>query len=226
MNREPRWSPGIFATFEVAFRPYMKRCLNNIYVRGKGHVPQNTTVLILANHVSWWDGFLLREIHRRIDKDAPYWSLARQKLLEDNPFLAHIGVVGFDESSTASLRKLKAFIESRSLAQGEWFVLYPQGEIWPSTLRPLGFRKGAAWMASLLKNATTLPVGIHLEALNQRKPSAFISIGQPVVDAATIGVRGLELAVEKQLDYISNALQREGEQSFAYWKKHHHQLWT
>ncbi|MFP4624931.1 MAG: hypothetical protein ACLFRX_12175, partial [Gemmatimonadota bacterium] len=69
-----RYSPRVWAGFELVFRPWMRRRLDGIHVRGlegAAWIPGELPVLLLANHVSWWDGFLLREVHRSLRPDAP-----------------------------------------------------------------------------------------------------------------------------------------------------------
>jgi len=220
------WNPGLFAAFEVFFRPYMKSRLSGIYIRGRDNIPKDKVVLILSNHTSWWDGFLLREVHRMFDQDLPYWSIAFQKLVDKYPFLAKIGVKGFDASSLSSMRELASFVVEHSQVTGSWFVLYPQGEIWPATRRPLGFQRGAVWMSSLLPSAATIPVGIHIESLNNQKPSAFISIGAPCATNDETSVRSLEQAVEHELSYIQNMLNAYGERTFEAWKEKHEEIWN
>ena len=141
-----RYSARVWRGFELLFRPWMHRRLDGIHMRGDeagGWLPE-IPVLLVANHVSWWDGFLLREVHRRLRPDAPLHVVMTESELRRIPIFQWMGAVPLGDSRLAAralLEDLRQRIDARPDAVIGFF---PQGRIWPSHRRPLGFRRGGS----------------------------------------------------------------------------------
>src|SRR5690606_18696619 len=135
-------------------------------------------LLIAANHVSWWDGFLVRALQRALRPQAPLHTVMTSAELARFPLLGWMGAVGMDPSSASSVGHAVGVLERRLSAHPEGVVaFFPQGRIWPSHRRPLGFARGVELFASHL-GAVVLPVGLHLEPLNRVAATAFVAAGQ------------------------------------------------
>ena len=91
---------------------------------------------------------------------------------------------------------------------------FPQGRIWPSFRRPLGFERGIELFARRLP-VVTLPVGLHAEPLNRVAPTFFVSIGPPT--QGTVQAEDLERSVEEELDAIHGFLSAHGEDALRRW---------
>ena len=215
-----RYSPAVMAGFDLVFRPWMRRRLGGVHIRGlpaPGSLP-GLPLLIVANHVSWWDGFLIREIHRQVRPGAPLHVVMEAEELARHPLFRWMGVLPL-ERSVGGLRRLVRDLEARCLETPDAVIGYfPQGRIWPSRRRPLGFQRGAAWLAARLAPVTVLPVALHLEPLTGPGPVAFVSAGttwtvRSVADAGTI-----EAAVRRPLDELLAFLDQHGEDAAVRWK--------
>src|SRR5690606_15350821 len=89
-----RFSPRIVAAFELGFRPWMRRRIHAVRVAGlPTYTPSARPILLVSNHVSWWDGFVLREVQRRIRPDAPVYVVMSEERLKRLPFFRLMGVV-------------------------------------------------------------------------------------------------------------------------------------
>lgn len=174
-------------------------------------------LVLVANHVSWYDGFLLRDIRRALGRSsAPHYSVMLRRELRQHPILGGIGAVGVEPGDPASLRALlRRFEAERTTEPGLTISFFPQGRIWPTTRRPLGFQRGIEGIVRAVAPAVVLPVGIHIEPLNARRPVAFINVGTPLRVAAEGDAKGLanELAcsVAALLDEIHRGLHEHGE---------------
>lgn len=217
---ESRWRPAVWHLFNIGFRPYMKRRLAGIYLAGlPEHLPERTSVVMVANHVSWWDGFLLREVHRRCAPQIPLYTLMLEEQLRRFPFFRWMGAFGIAPGTAVSLRKAVRFIRERQRYDGAlWLSFFPQGRIGPSWRKPLGFQPGLRLFAEALQPVVLLPVGLHLESLNHPSPSAFVSVGAPLVFAGgRAGVEETERQVTRALEVIFDLLQRHGEDAPHHW---------
>jgi 1-acyl-sn-glycerol-3-phosphate acyltransferase len=177
-------------------------------------------VLVAANHVSWWDGFLLREAHERLRPRQPFCIVMTERELSRRPWLRALGAVGIEPGSVSSVRR--AFREAghrRRDEPGSFFVYFPQGVIWPSSRRPLGFERGVALLARVLAPVSILPAAIHIEPLNRARPTPFLVLGEPLVvePGDSVGASQLAGRVEQELDRLHTFLERHGENAIDAW---------
>lgn len=218
-----RFSPAAVGAFEAFFRPWMRGRVRAVHITGLPEaLPPTRPLLLAANHVSWWDGFLLRELQRALRPAAPIYTVMSRAELARFPYFHLMGVVGIDGTSPGAtahaLRLLAARLQERP---DSVVVFFPQGRIWPSHRRPLGFRAGVELFVRRL-SPLVVPVGVHSEPLNGVSPRFFLSAGEPLDgmgDAAA-----LERAVEAQLDAVLAFLGAHGEDAPRLWPAPHHRL--
>lgn len=213
-----RFSPAAVAGFELLFGPWMRRRIAAVRLAGlPPHLAPDTPLLLVANHVSWWDGFALRELHRVLRGGAPLYTVMLQREVDRLPFFRWLGAVGIDPASPASilggLRQLRQRIAERPDAVVAFF---PQGRIWPSHRRPLGFRRGVELFAHQLAPLLVLPVALHLEPLQSPAPTLFVIAGEPL-DAAEVDAERLEAEVASLLDGLLAGLAEHGEEIGRAW---------
>jgi hypothetical protein len=235
--------------FDLVFTPYRRRRLADIRIAGlpRGLAP-GAPIILIANHVSWWDGFLLREVHRRLRPRARLTNVMLAGELSRRPLLRALGAEPVQPGSTASLRALMRRLDELRSGDPEFVLVYfPQGRIWPADRRPLGFRTGIERIVRRLAPATILPVALRIEPLNTVSPVGFISVGQQIAVAgrdalvepggtgqAPADFRGplpertlreritaavLEAAVTTELDRIGAFLGATGEDAAAAWPR-------
>ena len=207
------------AGFRRTFRPWMSRRISGVSIAGLTFdVPGDRPIICVANHTSWWDGFLLMEIRHKLRPGSPFHSVMLDSQLRKAPFLRKIGAIGIEPSSPASVLRVRTELQGRLKERPDSFVFYfPQGRIWPSRRRPLGFKRGIERFVDWLGDVVVLPVGIHIEPLNRASPRAFISVGEPIGSALRPTAQDLERAVESELDQILEFLDRHGEDAASEW---------
>ena len=212
-------SPAAWAGFELVFGPWMRRRLDGVHVRGidaAAWVP-GMPVMLVANHVSWWDGFLLREVHRRLRPRAPFHVVMAAPELRRHPYLRLLGAVPLGATRLGP-RRLLGDLEARVAARPDAVVGYfPQGRIWPSHRRPLGFSRGAAWLAGRLAPLAVVPVGLHLQPLTRPAPAAFVSVGRAFVVREAVDPCRLEREVAHLLDGVLAHAAAHGEDAARRW---------
>ncbi len=182
-------------------------------------------LLLAANHVSWWDPFTLREAQRALRPSAPFFTVMLEAELARRPFLRRLGVVGLDPVSPASLRacirQLRRLLEERPDGA---VCFFPQGRIWPSFKRPLGFRAGIGLVARVLAPLVVLPIGLHVEPLSATRPTVFASAGEPIPVDDHLDPAAVEAAVTQEVDAIHAFLSRHGEDAPRHWPGPHGRL--
>jgi 1-acyl-sn-glycerol-3-phosphate acyltransferase len=206
------WKPP---AFELFFRPWMRRRVHAVRVSFAAPPPTDRPLLLAANHVSWWDGFVLREVQRTLRPGAPMYTVMSSAELARFPWFRLMGVVGVDPASAGSVSRALAFLRTRLRERPEsTVVFFPQGRIWPSHRRPLGFRRGVEVFARRL-SAHVLPVGIHAEPLNTVAPTFFVSVGGGM--EGRVAAQELERRVESEIDAVLGFLAEHGEDAGDAW---------
>lgn len=215
-----RFSRHVWAGFEAFFTPWMRRRLDGVHVRGEDRVAwlPDIPIMLVANHVSWWDGFLLREVQRRIRPDAPLHVVMTEAELRRFPLFRWMGALPLGDGPMAA-RSLLRDMRSRTAGPTPVFGYFPQGRIWPSHRRPLGFRRGVAWLAARLGPVALVPVALHLEPMTRPGPAAFVSVGRArlVHDGVAPGL--LEDEVAALLDGLLQWTSQHGEEAVARWSE-------
>lgn len=205
--------------FDVAFRPWMQRRLHVRMAGLPSDLPGDVPLLLVANHVSWWDGFLLRAVQRALRPASTLYTVALEREVVKHPILRMIGAIPIVPSSPSSLLRAVRSIERKRAAMPDAvFGYFPQGRITPSYRRPLEFRRGLDVFARALAPVIALPVAIHIEPMTAAAPTAFVSLGEPL--RATQAYRGhtfLEREVERNLDRLLAFLATHGEDALAAW---------
>ena len=224
MAIQTRWNWMAVAAFEATFRPWMRRNLSGIYITGlPERLPANTSVILAANHVSWWDGFLLRELQRRTGSSHPLLTIMGEDQLRRFPFFRLMGTVGIQPTPSATRDALRQVARLR--ADGPlWLSFFPQGRIWPSWKQPLGFSAGITRFAQEVSPAIVLPVGIHLEPLANPAPTAFVAVSEGVAvepQGDPLRVEAIEESVSHALLFIRHHLAEHGESAPDLWPALH-----
>jgi 1-acyl-sn-glycerol-3-phosphate acyltransferase len=216
------YSPLAWRVFDVAFGPRMRLGVRSICMAGlPATVPDDQPLLLVSNHVSWWDGFLLRRLQVALLPRGSFHVVMLERELKQRPLLRLLGGVGLSPGSATSLRKLLRELAAARRDQADRVVLFfPQGRIWPSHRRPLGFQEGVRLVARSLAPATVLPVGLHLEPGHHPASTAYISVASPLpAGAEGVSPGALEEAVQGELDAILGFLCRHGEAAQERWPR-------
>ena len=211
-----------WTVFDAAFGPFRRRALSSVLLAAPPAELPRGPIVFVANHVSWWDGFLLRELQRSIAPTALPSTVMLERELRKRPVLRALGAIGIEPGRVGSLREAVRTLEERRARLGDRFCLFyfPQGRIWPSYRRPLGFVPGLSRIVRRLAPITIVPVAIHLEPLNRLAPTACVRAGRPLLlvrDGAVASEHELEQRVEEQLDYSFALAAQTGEDLVSAW---------
>jgi len=184
-------------------------------------VSRGRPVVLVANHVSWWDGFLLREVQKRLRPTAPFHTVVVADQLEQHPMLRRLGGVPVEPARPSSvLRMLRTLGRLRQVEAETVFGYFPQGRIWPTSRRPLALRRGVEAVGRMLAPVDVVPVSIHLEPMVDVRPTPFLWLGEPFRATHrddTIFSDAVEERLADGLDQIRMRLDRWGEDTRNLW---------
>jgi 1-acyl-sn-glycerol-3-phosphate acyltransferase len=217
-----RFSPLAVAAFEAFFRPWRDRRVRTCMAGLPADLPPDVPLLLAANHTSWWDPFTLREMQRVLRPSSPVFVVMLDDELRRRPFFRWMGVHGIQPGSGASLRACVRELRERLAERPDGSVVFfPQGRIWPSFKRPLGFHRGVGLLARELAPVVVLPVALHVEPLNATRATVFASVAEPIRVDGALRPSQVEAAVTAELDVLLAFLARHGEDAPKHWPGPH-----
>lgn len=146
---------------------------NEVLIKGN-FTDRNLPVLIISNHISWWDGFWAEYLNLKIFRRKYFYFMMLEEQLKKNRFLNYTG--GFSVK-----KKTKSVIEtlnytSELLTDNRNIVLmFPQGEIQSLYNDEIGFEKGLEYTLRKIKGEIQIIFLVSLvDYFSQQKPSLFM----------------------------------------------------
>lgn len=184
---------------DFIFQPYLtrlfKRHFHTIQVLGDlPEVPNHLPLLLLPNHSTWWDGFFIYLLNKRIFRRTAYLMMLEAQLSKYK-FFAKIGAYSIEPKHRQGIvESLEYTVEL--LKRGTPLIsIFPQGELLPWHTRPLNYKRGVKWvLREYGKPVAILPVAIRTEFLGEKRSEVFFLFGDvKVCDSDTfLGMEWLE----------------------------------
>jgi len=129
------WLSRIYTRFflMLAFR-------NTRYI-GTYSNPKNQSILMIANHFSWWDGFIQIRLNLKVFKKRFHFMMLEEQLLKSR-ILRKVGACSVTKGSRDIIETLKHLIQTIN-DPNNLYLFFPQGEIQSIYTYPFNFEKGA-----------------------------------------------------------------------------------
>jgi 1-acyl-sn-glycerol-3-phosphate acyltransferase len=137
-------------------------------------VPEGGAILI-ANHHSWWDGYLLWALARRAGRRLA--MMIDAGTLERFPFFRRLG--GF---APTELRPA-----ARAARAGAFVVVFPEGAL--RHAGPPGSFSAGAQALSRWAGVPLLPVAVRVALRGRQRPEAYLLVGETLPSGAAVDVQ-------------------------------------
>ncbi|NWJ45649.1 MAG: 1-acyl-sn-glycerol-3-phosphate acyltransferase [Chloroflexi bacterium] len=173
---------GELLVFGIARRSVW-RAFHSVHMRVAEPLPLppsklDAPIIFYVNHSSWWDGYLAHLISRQVYNLSPYLMMDEQQLSR-YPFFAWAGCFGVNRNDAReALKSLEYIVKELKQKSPCILWMFPQGEIMPLELRPLGFHSGLGWLVRELGDCYIAPVSFRFDFLREQYPDIFINIGK------------------------------------------------
>lgn len=201
---------------DIIFQPYLawlfKRHFHAIQLLGElPEVPDHLPLLLLPNHSTWWDGFFVYLLNKRIFHRTAYLMMLEAQLSKYK-FFRKIGAYSIEpENRRGVFESLKYTVE---LLHQEMSLVsvFPQGQLLPWHTRPFDYKRGVEWILQKYeKPVAVLPLAIRTEFLGEKQPSVFFLFGDVTpFDAETFrGMAWLEEIEVGLLDDLASKILRQ-----------------
>ncbi len=200
--RPAAWAEKLFHLYVSRL---FRRHFHAIFLLGDFPKTEATLPVLLApNHSTWWDGFFIHLLNKKIFARRPYVMMLEEQLVR-YPFFTRLGVFSINPHSAVDTRASLRYAARILRDPANLLCIFPQGELLPWEKRPLGLKRGVEillrWHAGPVN---LLPLAIRVEFLGEKLPSVFFMFGENVtVDYSSFaGVAWLEKVEEALLEQL------------------------
>ena len=201
---------------DIIFQPYLtwlfKRHFHEIRLLGElPEIPDDLPLLLLPNHSTWWDGFFVYLLNKRIFHRTAYLMMLETQLSKYK-FFRKIGAYSIEPKNRNSIVESLEYTVELLHQEMSLVSIFPQGHLLPWHTRPLGYKRGVEWILQKYeKPVTLLPLAIRTEFLGEKRPSVFFLFQDASpYDAETFhGMDWLEEAETRLLDDLASKILRQ-----------------
>ncbi len=172
-----------FKPARFLFNLYIDRLLKNnfnnfIFTNPVPVLNMSKSLIITPNHFSWWDGFFIDFLTRKITDRKIHVMMLEEKL-QKYWFFKFVGAYsispGNPKSISESIRYTIKFLENTD----NFAVIYPQGEISEFDKYPFKLKTGIRVILKKLRNdSAVLPVAFKIRYGNKMKPDILVRFGE------------------------------------------------
>lgn len=150
----------------------MKRTFHSVYFSGE-ITDRKNSVLLVANHVSWWDGIWALYFNRRFFHRKFYFMMLEEQLRK-NWFFSYTGGFSIRKKSRSVLETID-YTANLLSNRNNLVLLFPTGEIQSMHGNKFIFEKGVEKILQKVKNEIQVVFMVNLvDYFSNSKPSLYI----------------------------------------------------
>ncbi len=165
----PRQSKLIFGFFSWYIRWIIARNFRRFAI-DPVQVDANRAILLLSNHFSWWDGFLLFELNRLVLRKR-FYVLVSEENYQGNGFMKYLGAFSVKKKSKSMLQTFDYAGQLLNHPEN-LVVVFPQGKLYSAHTEEVIFEKGLMNIINASsKNFQYLFVAFFVDYFQFKKPT-------------------------------------------------------
>ena len=172
--------------FDIYINNLLKRNFSNYYLTNSyPDLPDNLSIVLTPNHISWWDGFFIDYLVKKFSKKKMHIMMLENQL-KQYWFFQKLGAYSINPSSTSSIISTVKYTREILKNKNNLAVIYPQGKIEPFEKRPLNIKNGLKlFIENLHAELFVIPVAFKIQYLNEKNPAVIGRFGK-ILKADTI----------------------------------------
>ncbi len=157
--------------FDWYFKFIIRKDFRNIIIKGNVEINNNFSLLVISNHFSWWDGFLIYVINNLIFKKKFHIMMLEEELAK-RKFLTKIGTYSVSKKGKAIFESIhytqKLLSESQNMVS-----IFPQGKIETLVPKKFDFESGVDRIITNTINNQIVLVAFFIDYHSYRKPTIY-----------------------------------------------------
>jgi 1-acyl-sn-glycerol-3-phosphate acyltransferase len=175
---------------EWIFIPYINRLLRHNFfsMHLLGEMPRldaSVPVLLLPNHNTWWDGFFVHLLNKKLFHRKVYLMMLNSQLSKF-PFFSKVGAFGIDPDKYRGVRASVMYsvnvLKQHSNKYPVLLCMFPQGELKPWHTHPLDYKKGYRTIAKTYAGKLSIiQMAMKAEFREEQYPEVFFMFNMPEV---------------------------------------------
>ncbi len=131
------------------------------------------SVMLIANHYSWWDGFLFFHLNKLLFKKK-FHIMILEETIRKNSFMKYTGAFSVSKGSRSILETLE-FAGNLLNDPKNLLLIFPQGKLYSNFKDEVNFEKGLTRLIGFSeKKFQYVFAASFTEHFSQPKPTAFI----------------------------------------------------
>lgn len=165
--------------FNIYITRLLKKYFSHFYLLGD--IPQintNEKILITPNHISWWDGFFIYFVAKKI-LNRKIHVLMLEDQLKKYWFFKYVGAFSINLQNKYSMIQSIKYTRKILDSSSNFVVFYPQGEIQPFEQNPIKLKEGIKLVIKNIDDVSVLPVLFKIQYGNEKLPDIFMKFGEP-----------------------------------------------
>lgn len=164
--------------FNLYINRLLKKSFSNFYLANEPpDISNEKSLIVTPNHVSWWDGFFIDYIARKILNRKMYLMMLESSL-KKYWFFKKVGAYSIEPSNPRSIVDTVKYTNDILYNKESFVVTYPQGEIEPFEKRPLLIKSGLKlFVKEHSDNTLVLPIGLKIQYYDKKNPSVICRFG-------------------------------------------------
>ena len=182
-------------------RQFNELIFNNI------EVDKNRSILLIANHYSFWDGLILFCINQRLFKKKTHVMILEETIKKE-PFLKYAGAFSVSKNSRDILESVN-YASALLDDPANLVLIFPQGKLYSNFVEHVNFQKGISKIITYAKGDFQLVfAAAFVQYFKNPKPTVTVYLKNEFVDYATKSTADLQSAYQEYYDE-SKLLQTE-----------------
>ena len=150
----------------------LKRNFNSVSINGE-FKDNGNSVLVIANHISWWDGFWIMLLNLKFIKRKFHFMMLEEQLRK-HWYFQYLGGYSIKKKTRGIIESINYTTELLK-QQGNIVIMFPQGQIHSMYNNTIVFEKG---IERIIKNTSpetqVLFVANLIDYFSDAKPNLFI----------------------------------------------------
>lgn len=181
---KPKHNFFIEKFFEFYTFRLIRKNFHSVQILGEYNLT-NLPILLLSNHISWWDGFWSKYLNTKIFKHKFHFLMLEHQL-KKYWYFQYTGGFSIKQNSKSVFESLDYTIELLK-DKTNLVLFFPQGQIESQYNDHIVFRSGLKRILSNIQNPVNLVFQVNLiDYLNHKKPSLFIYFLENLMVKTTI----------------------------------------
>lgn len=169
---------------QLFFYPYLERLLKKnfshfYFVNEQPKIDSESGLIITPNHFSWWDGFFIGYIVRKLSKRKIYIMMLENQL-EKYWFFKKVGAYSINQSNPKEIIKTADYTQ-KIIRKENVVVIYPQGKIESFDIEDINIKNGLnLFTKNVNNNFYVVPVAFKIQYYEEKYPSIIVRFGDTI----------------------------------------------